>query len=230
MSIAKQAAGRAVAELVVNGMCLGLGTGSTTAYALEAIGERITADQLSDIQGVPTSFSAERLGRTYGIPLTSLDDHPRIDLAIDGADEVDPTLNLVKGRGGAHAQEKIVAAQAEAFVVVADERKCVDRLGTSMPVPVEVVPMAVRPVTGRLEALGARAELRGGVSKDGPVVTDQGLWIIDATFDGIENPDELADRIKGFPGVLDHGLFIEMAERALIGQPDGTVREMTAAR
>lgn len=227
MTKAKQAAGRAAAELVKDGMILGLGTGSTTACALEAIGGRLTNGELSDVRGIPTSFSAERLGRRYGIPLTTLDDHPAIDLAIDGADEVDPILNLVKGRGAAHTQEKIVASQADRFVVVADESKCVDQLGTSMPVPIEVVPMAVRPVSDRLEALGGAPELRQGESKDGPVVTDQGLWVIDATFDGIDDPAALAEKIKSFPGVLDHGLFIGMATRVLVGQFDGSVRSMT---
>ena len=227
MITAKKAAGQAAAELVTDGMCLGLGTGSTTAYALEAIGERIAAGALSDIRGVPTSFSAERLARGYGIPLTTLDEDSVIDLAIDGADEVDPMLNLIKGRGAAHSQEKIVASQAERFVVVADESKVVQQLGTSMPVPVEVVPMAVRPVSDRLAALGGSPELREGDSKDGPVVTDQGLWIIDTRFEGIDDPAALAGEIKSFPGVLDHGLFIEMATRALIGRSDGSVRAMT---
>jgi ribose 5-phosphate isomerase A len=230
MTKAKQAAGRAAAELVTDGMCLGLGTGSTTAYALEALGRRIDAGDLSDVCGIPTSFSAQRLARTHGIPLTTLDDNSVVDLAIDGADEIDSDLNLVKGRGGAHVREKIVAAQADKFVVVADETKCVDRLGASMPVPVEVVPMAVRPVSDRLEALGATPELREGVSKDGPVVTDQGLWIVDALFDGIDDPRGVARTIKGFPGVLDHGLFIAMATRALVGRPDGTVRVMPVTR
>ena len=223
---AKQAAGRAAAKLVNDGMILGLGTGSTTACALERIGERLASGELSDVRGVPTSFSAERLGRRYGIPLTTLDDDPAIDLAIDGADEVDPVLNLVKGRGAAHTREKIVASQADRFVVVADESKCVQKLGTSMPVPIEVVPMAVRPVSQRLEALGGSPELRHGESRDGPVVTDQGLWVIDTRFDGIDDPAAVADTIKSFPGVLDHGLFLGMAARALIGQTDGSVRAM----
>lgn len=226
MTEAKRAAGTAAAELVTDGMCIGLGTGSTTAYALEAIGERIRTGELQDVSGVPTSFAAERLARQNGIPTTSLDEHPALDLSIDGADEVDLSLNLVKGRGGAHTQEKIVATQAKRFVVVADETKCVDRLGSSMPVPLEVVPMAVRPIVHRVEELGGTPVLRQGAAKDGPVVTDQGLWIIDARFDGISEPAELARTLKGLPGVLDHGLFVGMATLVLVGQMDGSVREM----
>lgn len=223
---AKQAAGQRGAALVENGMTIGLGTGSTTAFALEAIGERIRAEGL-DVRGVATSYAAEQLARQHGIPLTTFDDVDRLDLALDGADEVDPSLDLIKGRGAAHTREKVVAAQADRFVVLADPTKRVDRLGTQMPVPVEVVPMAAPTVQRALRAWGAMPELRMGQRKDGPIITDQGLWVIDAHFDGIDDPQALNRRLNDQPGVLDHGLFLDRATDVLIGQPDGSVEHLS---
>jgi ribose 5-phosphate isomerase A len=220
---AKRAAGREAATLVHDGMRLGLGTGSTAAYALEAIGRRIHDNGLS-VEGVPTSFEAERLARTHGIPLTTLDEDPHLDLVVDGADEVDDRLRLIKGRGGAHAREKVVATQAERFAVVVDPSKCVDQLGEQAALPVEVLPMAVTPVLRALEDLGATPELRVATEKDGPVVTDQGFWILDARFpDGIADPAALRRTLGVRPGVLDHGLFLDLATDVLVGRPDGTV-------
>lgn len=218
----KAAVGRAAAALVEDGMALGLGTGSTTAFALQEIGRRIAEDGLAGVRGVPTSFAAERLARTCGIPLTTLDETPCLDLALDGADEVDPALHLVKGRGGAMTREKVVAAQAERFVVLVDASKQVPRLGTKMPVPVEVLPLAVAPVVAALERLGATASVREGSGKDGPVVTDQGLWIVDAAFaGGIDDVAALDRAIKALPGVLDHGLFVGMATDVLVASGRG---------
>ncbi|HET6568369.1 MAG TPA: ribose-5-phosphate isomerase RpiA, partial [Rhodothermales bacterium] len=189
-SAAKRAAGERAASMVQDGMRVGLGTGSTTAYALAALGERIRREGLA-IQGTPTSYFAERLARQHGIPLCTLDDLNRLDVALDGADEVDAALNLIKGRGGAHTREKVVASLADRFVVLVDPSKLVPVLGAKAPVPVEVLPMAASAVLHRLEALGARVELRTGSGKDGPVVTDQGFWIIDAHFSGIPDPQDL---------------------------------------
>ena len=225
---AKRAAGHEAAALVRDGMRLGLGTGSTTAYALSAIGRRVAEDGLT-VEGVPTSFAAKRLARRHGIPLTTLDDDPHLDLAIDGADEVDEDGQLIKGRGGAHAREKVVAAQADRFAVVVDPTKEVDRLGSEYPVPVEILPMAVTPVTDALRARGADPELRTAEAKDGPVVTDQGLWIVDAHFpDGIGDPEALNDRLNARPGVLDHGLFLGVATDVIRGHPDGTTTHRSA--
>lgn len=225
---AKRAAGRHAATLVSDGMCLGLGTGSTTAHAFEALGRRIREEALN-VRGVPTSFAAERLARAHGIPLTSLDTDPELDLAFDGADEVDDALGLIKGRGGAHTREKVVAHQADRFVVLVDPSKRVDQLGTNFPVPVEVLPMAVTPVNHTLQELGAAPELRTGEAKDGPVVTDQGFWILDAHFpEGIEVPAELARALCARPGVLDHGLFLDVATDVLVGQADGSVDHLTS--
>jgi ribose 5-phosphate isomerase A len=228
---AKRAAGEAAAALVESGMRLGLGTGSTTAHALEAIGRRIREEGL-EVAGVPTSSAAALLAREHAIPQITLDEVDQLELAIDGADEVfqasDGQLHLIKGRGAAHARERVVAAQARRFVVLADASKLVDRLGTKMPVPVEVLPMAVAPVQRALGALGGLPALRMAERKDGPVVTDQGLWVIDARFDSIDDPHELASAIRAIPGVLDHGLFLGMATDVLVGEEDGRVRHLRA--
>ncbi len=225
---AKQAAAEAAAQLVDDGMWLGLGSGSTTAYVLEFLGRRIQDEGLN-VQGVPTSFATERRAQAHGIPLTSLDDAPTLDLALDGADEVDDAFRLIKGGGGAHAREKVVAHQSERFVVVVDPTKEVDRLGTRSPVPVEVLPMAATPVMQTLDELGAAPTLRTADAKDGPVVTDQGLWIVDAHFsDGIDAPANLDRALNDRPGVLDHGLFLDMATDVLVGHPDGAVAHRSA--
>lgn len=220
---AKQAAGRQAATLVQDGMRLGLGTGSTTAYALEALARRVRDEGL-DVTGVPTSFAAEQRARALDLPLTSLDATPTLDLALDGADEVDDAFRLIKGRGAAHTREKVVAAQADRFVVLVDPTKRVDRLGTQRVLPVEVLPMATTPVKRTLNRLGAEPELRTGDGKDGPVVTDQGFWVLDARFpNGIADPGALNRTLNDHPGVLDHGLFLDLATDVLIGTPDGSV-------
>jgi ribose-5-phosphate isomerase (EC 5.3.1.6) len=223
MNDAKKAAGEQAAELVRTGMRVGLGTGSTTAYALRAIGRRIRESSLH-VMGVPTSFASERLARECGIPLTTLDDIDELDLALDGADEVSPDLDLIKGRGGAHTREKVVAAQARRFIVLTDPSKDVDRLGAKRVLPVEVLPMATGPVIRTLSGLGADASLRMVREKDGPVVTDQGFWLIDAQFDGgIDDPAHVDRTLRDTPGVLDHGLFLDMATDVFVGHPDGSV-------
>jgi len=224
---AKQAAGEHAATLVDDGMCLGFGTGSTTAYALDAIARRVEEEDLN-VRGVPTSFAAERRARRLGLPLTSLDADPDLDLALDGADEVDDQLRLIKGRGAAHTREKVVATQASRFIVLVDPSKQVEQIGRERVLPVEVLPMAVTPVRRTLEAWGGDTNLRMGGSKDGPTVTDQGLWVVDACFsDGIDAPSELNRALNATPGVLDHGLFLDLATDVLVGHPDGTVDHHT---
>ena len=222
---AKIAAGRAVSELVADGMILGVGTGSTAAEAIRAIGRRVREENLS-VRGVPTSFVSEQLARANGITVVSLDEVDSIDLAFDGADEVDPRLNLIKGRGGAQSREKVVANAARQFYVLVDESKIVQQLGTNFPVPIEFVPMALGPLKRLIVALGGRPELRMGKAKDGPVVSDQGLWILDAYFDGIEDAYELNRSLSDEPGILDHGLFLDLATHVLVGQASGAVREI----
>jgi len=222
----KQRAGEAAAALIEDGMMVGLGTGSTTAYAIEALGKRVRTEGLH-VQGVPTSFFAERLARQSGIPLISLDETAALDIAFDGADEVDAAFNLIKGRGAAHTREKVVAAQAKRFVVLVDESKMVEKLGLKMPLPIEVLPMALGPITRVLEKLGAQPELRMGLRKDGPVVSDQGFWIVDARFpDGLPELEALNESLLKMPGVLDHGLFLHMATDVLIGRQNGELTHL----
>ena len=229
---AKRAAGLAAAALVEDGMRLGLGTGSTTAFAIEAVGRRVREEGLG-VVGVPTSYAAERMAREHGVPLITLDDldldtaptaQAGLDLALDGADEVSPAGDLIKGRGAAHVREKVVAALAARFVVLIDPSKEVRHLGTGAPVPVEVLPMAEPAVARALRGLGAEPTLRMGRRKDGPVVTDQGLWVVDARFPGIDDPGALATAIDAVPGVLGHGLFIGLATDVLVGGVGGEVR------
>ena len=225
---AKRIVGEAAAALVENGMRLGLGTGSTTAHALRALGERIRTEDLR-VTGVPTSFAAERLAREHGIPLTTFDEVDRLDLALDGADEVyvtDGAIHLIKGRGAAHTREKIVASAADRFVVLIDSSKEVERLGSKMPVPVEVLPFAEPTVARALRALGGAPALRMGEKKDGPVVTDQGFWILDTRFDTIADVDELNRTLHALPGVLDHGLFLGLATDVLVGEAGGEVQHL----
>ncbi|MEL6385143.1 MAG: ribose-5-phosphate isomerase RpiA [Cyanobacteria bacterium J06626_18] len=218
VKLMKREVGRAAAAQVTSGTVLGLGTGSTTAFAIQFIGERLASGDLTDIKGVPTSFQASVLAKKYGIPLTTLDEIDRIDLAIDGADEVDPQFNLIKGGGAAHTREKIVDGLAEKFIVVVDSSKLVDKLGSTFPLPVEVLPMAVAPITRALEGLGGTVELRMGVNKDGPVITDQGNMVLDAKFDAIADPEGWEKLINNIPGVLENGLFVGVATEVLVGE------------
>lgn len=209
---AKRNAGYSAAEMVKEGMVVGLGTGSTVFYAMERLGRRIEAGL--SITGIPTSYQAAMRARQYGIPLTDLDDHPVIDIAIDGADQVDSRLCLIKGRGAAHMREKCVADAARELVIVVDGTKVSDRL--SVPVPVEVLPFAYSPVLQRLSALGGMPSLREGVKKDGPVITDNGNFVIDCSFGEIPDPEGLETKINGIPGVICCGLFTSFAQKTRI--------------
>lgn len=229
VKVMKQEVGKAAAALVQSGTIVGLGTGSTTAYAIEYIGKRLESGEIKDILGVTTSFQADVLAKQYGIPLTTLDAVDHIDIAIDGADEVDPQKNLIKGGGAAHTREKIVDSLANQFIVVVDGNKLVDKLGSTFPLPVEVIPMAVAPVMRAIEKLGGKPELRMGIKKAGPVITDQGNMVIDVKFNAIDNPAELEKTLNNIPGVLENGLFVGVTDKVLIGEvKDGqpVVREM----
>jgi ribose 5-phosphate isomerase A len=214
----KQEVGKAAAARVKSNSVVGLGTGSTTAYAIEYIGDRLAKGEITNIVGVPTSFQASVLAKKYGIPLTTLDEIDHIDIAIDGADEVDPQKNLIKGGGAAHTQEKVVDSLAKEFIVVVDGGKLVDKLGSTFLLPVEVIPMAMTPVMRSLEKLGGKPELRMGIKKAGPVVTDQGNLVIDVKFDNIDDPAELEKTINNLPGVLENGLFVGVADIVLVGE------------
>ena len=215
----KQAVAQAAVEQFRDGMIVGLGSGSTAALMIQGLGQRLASGQLKDIVGVTTSFQGEVLAAELGIPLLSLNAVSRIDLAIDGADEVDPSFQLIKGGGACHVQEKLVAARAERFVVVVDSTKLVERLNLDFLLPVEVLPGAWRQVQQRLSAMSGKAELRMANRKAGPVVTDQGNLVLDVRFDGgIANPLDLERTINNIPGVLENGLFVNLADEVLVGE------------
>lgn len=220
----KREAGYHAADMVEDGMVIGLGTGSTIAYTMERLSERIRKGLR--IQGVPTSFQAEMRARDLHIPLTTLDDYPEIDMAIDGADQVDDHMRLIKGRGAALTREKCVAASAEELVIVVDESKCTGILDA--PIPVEVIPFALHPVMLGIRAIGGDPILRLGIHKDGPVITDNGNVILDCSFGVIADPDHLEGLILLMPGVLSCGLFCEFVEKTtiIVGRIDGC-RELT---
>lgn len=218
VNLMKQEVGRAAADRVQSGSIVGLGTGSTTAYTIQFLGDRLKSGELKDIIGIPTSFQAEVLAKQYGIPLTTLDAVDHIDIAIDGADEVDPQKNLIKGGGAAHTREKIVDYLADQFIVVVDSSKIVERLGSSFPVPVEVIPMALAPVMRAIEKLGGKPELRMGIKKAGPVITDQGNMVIDVKFDNINDPAGLEKTLNNIPGVLENGIFVGVTDLVLVGE------------
>jgi ribose 5-phosphate isomerase A len=210
----KGLAGRAAAELVCDGDIVGLGTGSTAYFAIIALGERVKAGLR--ITGIPTSVKTAGLAQAVGIPLTTLDEHPEIDITIDGADEVGPNLTLIKGGGGALLHEKIVASASKKMVVVADSGKVVPILG-KFPLPVEVIDFARVVVEKKIAALGAATKHR--LNPDGkPFVTDEGHHILDCSFGKIDDPVALARELDSMPGVVEHGLFIGVATLALVGR------------
>ncbi|MEB3239356.1 MAG: ribose-5-phosphate isomerase RpiA [Cyanobacteriota bacterium] len=215
----KQAVALAAVDQIKDGMVLGLGSGSTAALMIRELGARLADGRLRSITGVTTSFQGEVLAAELGIPLLSLNAVDRIDLAIDGADEVDPAFQLIKGGGACHVQEKLVACRAERFVVVVDATKLVSRLNLGFLLPVEVLPGAWRQVSAQLTDLGGTADLRMAVRKAGPVVTDQGNLVLDVRFDGgISDPRDLETRINNLPGVLENGLFVDLADQVLVGE------------
>nr|BBH88845.1 ribose-5-phosphate isomerase A [Thermosporothrix sp. COM3] len=217
----KKAAGTRAAELVEDGMLVGLGTGTTAHYFITALGQRIQ-EGLQIKGAVSSSLGSQELAKKVGIPVTTLDFNPTLDLYIDGADEIDPFLRLVKGGGGALLREKIVATAARRFVVIADETKLVQRLGTHCPIPVEVVPFAITPVRHRLEALGALVKLRQKPASDAPFITDNGNVILDCTFpDGVADPEAIDTAMQRIVGLVDTGFFLKMAEEAIIAGKDG---------
>ncbi|MBW4488208.1 MAG: ribose-5-phosphate isomerase RpiA [Trichocoleus desertorum ATA4-8-CV12] len=218
IQLMKQEVAKAAAARVHSGSIVGLGSGSTAALMIQYLGDRLQAGELKDIKGVPTSFQSSVLAKQYGIPLVTLDEIEFIDIAIDGADEVDPRHNLIKGGGAAHTREKIVDALAKEFIVVVDSSKLVDRLGTTFKLPVEVIPMAITPVARAIEKLGGKPELRMGVKKAGPVITDQGNMVLDVKFDSIDNPAEMEKTINNIPGVLENGLFVGLTDLVLVGE------------
>jgi ribose 5-phosphate isomerase A len=217
----KEAAGRAAAKLVKDGDVVGLGTGSTAYFAVVALGERVKAGM--KIVGIPTSTKTADLARGFGIPLTTFDEHPEIDITIDGADEFDPQLRLIKGGGGALLREKVVASASKKMVVVADSGKLVPVLG-KFPLPIEIISFARAVVEKKIIALGASPKLR--TKPDGsPYITDNGNQILDCNFGKIADPPALALTLSNIPGIVEHGLFIGLASVALVGR-EGIVEEV----
>lgn len=218
MNAEKRAAAERSLEYVRDGMCLGLGSGSTAAIMLELLGQRVR-DGLR-VRGVPTSEASRQVAEHAGIPIVTFDEVSSLDLTIDGADEVDPQLNLIKGGGGALLREKIVASLSRRVVIIVDSQKQVPRLG-AFPLPVEVVQFAWRPLAQRLGDLGATPVLRRGPD-GGAYVTDEGNFVLDCAFGQIDDPAALAARLDAMPGVVDHGLFVGLAHTLVVGRSDGT--------
>ena len=215
--------GRAADE-VTSGMIVGLGTGSTASAFVRALGERV-ADGL-DMVGIPTSVETADLARSVGIRLTNLEAVDRIDLCVDGADEIDPALNVVKGRGGALLHEKLVARRADRYIIIASAEKLVDQLGTRLALPVEVIPVGWNHTARELERLGLEPALRLHPSGDPerPYVTDGMHYILDCATHGIDDPAHLGIAIKQVTGVVDHGLFVGMADSAITIDEAGTLQ------
>lgn len=215
----KQAAAESAVALVEDGMILGLGTGSTAKLAVDALGKRVAAGLR--VIGIPTSEVTEQQARSLGIPISTLDQHPEINLTIDGADEVElRTLNLIKGHGGALLREKIVASASEQLVIIVDESKLVEQLGSHFEVPVELVPFGWLAAARRLEALGAKVVLRSG-AEGKPFVTDGSHYIVDCAFGPIANPVQLERELNDIVGVVEHGLFLQMATQVIVAGRNG---------
>ncbi|MDY5124461.1 MAG: ribose-5-phosphate isomerase RpiA [Treponema sp.] len=213
---------------IFSGMKIGLGTGSTAMPAVKRLAEHIASGKLTDIKAVVTSFQTQNACQDYGIPVYSLNDKiigGKLDLAIDGADEVTPDCFCIKGGGAAHVREKLVEYNSKIFVVVADSTKAVETIGTKFPVPVEIIGEARISVTQALNELGAKCVLREGVRKCGPVITDNGNQILDCTWENPINVAEMEDKINGIVGVVENGLFSKNKPIVFVGTEDGKVEQ-----
>lgn len=214
----KKIAGYEAANEINDGQIVGLGTGSTTHYFIEKLGMRVKEEEL-DIMGIPTSYQSLFLAKKWSIPITSLYEFD-IDIAVDGADEVDSNKNLIKGGGAAHTLEKIIDYSATKFIVVVDESKLVDELGT-FPVPVEIIPSSYRLIENTLLTMGAKPKIRMGEQKDGPVITDNGNFIVDASFNTIDDPELLEVELNSIPGVVENGIFTNVVDNIFVGTTNG---------
>jgi ribose 5-phosphate isomerase A len=216
----KQQAADQVLAYIQSGTIVGLGAGSTAILAVRGLAEKLSEGELTDIKGIPCSRVIEAEARRLGIPLTTLEDHPVIDLTFDGADEVDPDLNLIKGGGGALLREKIVAQASRREIIIVDESKLSPALGTNWAVPVEVIPFGWRTQAGYLESLGAQPRLRLG-DNDAPFKTDQGNFILDSAFGPIRDPIGLGARLDARTGIVAHGLFLGLATEVIVAGASG---------
>ena len=217
---AKKNAALEAVKHIKGGLIIGLGSGSTAAYAIQEIG-RLIHQKNWKILGVPTSYQAFLLAVDNGISITTLNEHPKLDLTIDGADQVNPDLNLIKGMGGALTKEKIVALASKQNIIVTDETKLTKKLGTNQPVPIEVLPFAIALVESRIKKMKGNPILREGKGKVGPIITDNGNFIVDADFGPIDAPDKLNSELKSIPGLVETGLFINTADTVYIGASKG---------
>jgi ribose 5-phosphate isomerase A len=211
---AKQRAGEEAVSLVKSGMVVGLGTGSTADFFLKALAARIADGRLKNIRGLPTSRASEVLGRGLGIPIVTFAECPHADVTIDGADEIDPSLNLIKGRGGAMLREKVVAQNSTQLIIIADDSKKVTMLGTRFPLPVEVTMFGFETQSAFLKSLGCKPVLR--MSGDKPYVTDNGNYIYDCKFPRIDNPQAIEKELGMRAGVVESGLFLGIAKTAIV--------------
>jgi ribose 5-phosphate isomerase A len=218
---AKRNAALEAVKHVKDNFVIGLGSGSTAAYAIEQIANRIKREKIH-VSAVPTSYQAFTLAVKHGIPITTLEEHPILDLTIDGADQIDDELNLIKGMGGALTREKIVASTSKKLVIVADERKKAKFLGeNNHPVPIEVIRFAAPIVMHKIKEMGGKTFLRESNKKVGPVITDNGNIIIDVDFGLVHEPAELNRKLKGIPGVVETGLFVKMVDLVYLGGRSG---------
>ncbi|UCG04166.1 MAG: ribose 5-phosphate isomerase A [Candidatus Heimdallarchaeota archaeon] len=219
----KAAAEKAVEENITENMVIGVGSGSTVIYAVKKIAEMDKSHNLK-VKCIPTSFQSSQLIIENELKLASLDQYPLLDLTIDGADEIDEDLNLIKGGGGCLVQEKILASNSKALIIIADYRKKSEFLGENWKtgIPIEIIPLAYVPLMKKMEKLGGKPQLRMAKAKAGPVITDNGNFIIDVDFGILKNPLKLNNKLNTIPGVVDTGLFIGMVSKAFIGQKDGS--------
>ncbi len=215
----KQKAAHRAVESIESGMIVGLGTGSTTSFAVIRIAERIKSGVLKDIVGIPTSIRTEKLARDRNIPLTTLDEQPEIDVTIDGADEVDPELNLIKGGGGALLREKVVAQASRKNIIIIDESKLSECLGTHWALPVEVIPFAAQTESNFLQSLGATVSLRSDENGQ-PYTTDQENFILDANFGKMSDLAALSAKLNERAGIIEHGLFLGLASEVIVAAED----------
>lgn len=225
----KKAAGAAAAARVESGMKVGMGTGSTAVWAIRGVGERLALGEVHDVVAVATSSQSEMECQKLGIPLRSMNDpeiNGRLDLTIDGADEVDRDRNLTKGGGGALLLEKIAAYSSDAMIVVVDHSKLVENLGLVFPIPLEVLPLARVPVMRAIEGIGGQPEVRMAQRKMGAVITDNGNIIVDVRFSEPIDPADMETRLSRIPGVLGNGLFTQTEPTVIVGSDDGTAREI----
>ena len=220
----KQIVADAAIKEVESDMILGLGSGSTAALMIKSLAKEIRSGKLHNIRGVATSFQSEVLALELDIPLIDLASVSQIDLAIDGADEVDPGFQLIKGGGACHVREKLVASKADQFLIVVDETKLVNKLNQSFPLPVEVLPNSWKQVQDVISEMNGSSKLRMANKKAGPIVTDQGNLILDVLFrDGINNPKNIEMSINNIPGVLENGLFVDITDKVLVGKIENDI-------